>query len=264
MRRRVSLLETYCETASRAHSPPPSGISSMKRTCHSRLCVSRASSTTSSSLYPRVTTTLSLIGRRPTASAASMPAQISSTVPKRISRCSRPGCSVSMWMLTRRKPALAKRARQTRQQDAVGGHRQIAQAGEATEPFDDFDQVRPQRRLAAGESDLAKAHRARGACHALDLGRRTAAHRSAQTAVRSAACSRRSAGCSGRSTTGAGSRWCARTHLAAWLMLRDRQQLSQATRARVNECGHRPHPHASLRSRSSLATSRTPGRPRPR
>ena len=50
IRRRVSAEGTNCESATCAVSPPPSGISSMKRTCQSPSRARRARSTTSPSL----------------------------------------------------------------------------------------------------------------------------------------------------------------------------------------------------------------------
>src|SRR5437870_5336504 len=56
----------------------------MNRTSHGRSRVSAARGTTSSSLKPRTTTLLSLIGRRPACSAAAIPESTFSTRPPQV------------------------------------------------------------------------------------------------------------------------------------------------------------------------------------
>src|SRR5262249_50552129 len=86
IRARLCALGTSPPRATACVSPVPKGMVSMKRTCQGRSRVSAARGTTSSSLNPRTTTAFSLIGVRPAASAASMPAQMSASVPQRITR----------------------------------------------------------------------------------------------------------------------------------------------------------------------------------
>src|SRR5574340_73277 len=86
------------------------GIISMNRTSQGRSSVSAARGTTSSSLKPRTTTLLSLIGVSPTASAAARPARTLSTWPPRVMRENFCGSSVSRLMFTRCSPADARGA----------------------------------------------------------------------------------------------------------------------------------------------------------
>ena len=81
------------------------GMTSMKRNCQGRSIVRAARSTTSSSLKPRITTALSLIGVRPASSDAAMPASTSRTSPQRVMRLNLAGSSESMLMFTRSRPA---------------------------------------------------------------------------------------------------------------------------------------------------------------
>jgi hypothetical protein len=66
-------------------------------------------------------------------------------------------------------PRLDQRPRQPRQQDRVGGHRQVAHAVERADPGHDLDQVGAQRRLAAGQPELAEADSERRPGDQLDL-----------------------------------------------------------------------------------------------
>ena len=65
-----------------------------------------------------------------------------------------------------------ERRRQRRQPDAVGRHREIADARDRGYARDDLQQVGAERRLAARETDLAKPDGDRRACDELDLVRR--------------------------------------------------------------------------------------------
>jgi hypothetical protein len=64
---------------------------------------------------------------------------------------------------------LAQRARLAGQQRAVGGQRQVLDAGNLRQPRNQLRQAAPQQRLAAGEAQLAHALAHEGACRALDL-----------------------------------------------------------------------------------------------
>ena len=66
---------------------------------------------------------------------------------------------------------VAKRPRQLRHQDCVGREREVAHARHRGNALDNFEQVGAQRRLAAGQPELAESHRDCGAHHLLDLGR---------------------------------------------------------------------------------------------
>ena len=120
---------TNCDRATCAVSPPPSGISSMKRTCQPR---SRA--------QPRELHHVGVVvvarhgaveldrhAARPPRPRR-CPPRTSSTEAKRISFFSRSGSSVSRCTLSRPQPGLAQRAREAREQDAVRGHREVRDA----------------------------------------------------------------------------------------------------------------------------------------
>ena len=89
-----------------------------------------------------------------------MPASISSTVPKRMIFLSRSGWNVSTWTLMRPQAGRGERARP----GAAGGSRwwswpRPRTPGTRGDAAHDLDDVRPQRRLAAGEAELAEARR---------------------------------------------------------------------------------------------------------
>ena len=85
---------------------PFTGISSIKRTCHSSSMVLAAKSSTSSSLTPGITTMLSLTGSSPTPRAASMPSSTSaSSASLRVMDGNLSGLNVSRLMLTLFSPA---------------------------------------------------------------------------------------------------------------------------------------------------------------
>ena len=65
-----------------------------------------------------------------------------------------------------------QRGRQLVKQQRVGRQRQAFDAGHAREALDDFDQVEPQRRLAAGQPEFSKADADRGARDGLEFRRR--------------------------------------------------------------------------------------------
>ena len=84
----------------------PVGMISMKRMCQGRSRVMAAKSAISSSFESRISTTLSLMGWKPTASAASSPRSTLSRVPGRRAMVSaRSARSESSEMLTRSTPA---------------------------------------------------------------------------------------------------------------------------------------------------------------
>ena len=56
-------------------------------------------------------------------------------------------------------PGVAQVLRMARQQHAVGGHRQIGDAGDTPQPRHQLGQLGPQQWLAAGEAQLAHAER---------------------------------------------------------------------------------------------------------
>ena len=62
--------------------------------------------------------------------------------------------------------------REVSQQESIGGQREAVHAGNASEAFDDLDQIEPQRRLAAGQPEFSKAHAHRGTRDGFELDRR--------------------------------------------------------------------------------------------
>ena len=72
----------------------------------------------------------------------------------------------------RLRPARFSARREFGEQERVGGQREAFDAGHAREALDDFDQIEPQRRLAAGQPEFAKADADRGARDGLEFRRR--------------------------------------------------------------------------------------------
>ena len=76
---------------------------------------------------------------------------------RRASVWKRSGFSVSRLTVTRWRPASRSVRRVRRQQHAVGGHREIANAGRGREARDERREIAAEQRLAAGEPDLVDA-----------------------------------------------------------------------------------------------------------
>ena len=67
--------------------------------------------------------------------------------------------AVEMHVDSIRGPRVFSGRRELGEQERVGGQREAVDAGHASDPLDDLDDVEPQRRLAAGQAELAKARR---------------------------------------------------------------------------------------------------------
>ena len=102
-----------------------SGMNSMKRTSMPLARPKAARSTISSSLTPRITTTLSFTGVSPASRAASMPASTRSRSSRRVSSRKRSRRRVSSEMLTRRRPAATRSAAMAVEGRGVGGDAQV-------------------------------------------------------------------------------------------------------------------------------------------
>jgi hypothetical protein len=120
-------------------------------------------------LKPRTTTALSLIGARPLASAAAIPAKTFLMSPPRVIRRKRSGSRVSMLMLTRSSPAAARAGASFGQEERVGRQRDLLDAGQRLDRRDQRGQAGAHRRLAAGEAELAEAELGRQADDAQQL-----------------------------------------------------------------------------------------------
>ena len=144
-------------TASRVHSRgASSGMTSMKRTTYGRRRASSASGSTSGSLTPRSATALTLIGRSDSwRSHAARPASTRSRSRRRVIIAKRSGSSESMSTFRRLEAVRDQVVDRVRQQDAVGGHRHLADAGRRDDAPDQRRQAGPHQRLAARDADLA-------------------------------------------------------------------------------------------------------------
>ncbi len=103
MRASTSSLGTTCANSVPAMSP--TGMSSMKRTCHGCSIVSAAKSSISSSLRPRIITTLSFSGSSPASVAARAATTGLNDKSRRAISAMRAGCSESALRFTRSSPA---------------------------------------------------------------------------------------------------------------------------------------------------------------
>src|SRR5437773_3156573 len=128
---------------------------SMKRTMWPVPRKWRAIGTTLSSLTPRLTTMLILIGPSPAAAAASIPASTRSTG-KPTSLTTAKHLVVEAVEADRdpAQPGVPERPRLARQRRAVGGHRQVPKPGDPREHLDKPLHLAAHERLAAGQADL--------------------------------------------------------------------------------------------------------------
>ena len=206
IRRRVSAVGTNCDSATWAASPPPSGISSMKRTCQSRSCARARElhhvhvvvvagdravelDRDEPGLLRRRDAGLHLL-ERGEAHQLLEPLGVE-----------RVHVDVEPPQARARASGFASRGSRI----AVGRHRQVLDALDRGDPLGDLDDLRPQRRLAAGEPELVEARPPPRRARPSRSPRRSRARATGRSSARAAACSRRSAGCSGRSATAAGS-----------------------------------------------------------
>ena len=95
-------------------------------------------------------------------------------------------------------PAAAKRIGLLGEQHAVGGHREIGEAGLCRQHAHERLQIAAQQRLAAGQPELVHAERDEDIDERADLLEAAGRPRAAARRSPSPACSTRSAGCSGR------------------------------------------------------------------
>ena len=99
-----------------------------------------------------------------------MPASTSSSAPRPpLMRWNSAGSSVSRLTVTRSSPASRSAAACRAEQHAVGGHRQVGDAGDAAQPRHQLGQLRPQQRLATGQAQLAHAQLGGQPAQPLDL-----------------------------------------------------------------------------------------------
>ncbi len=121
---------------------------SMKRISARRLFANSSSSTSSSSLIPRITTVSSFRLANGVSAAASIPRSTAACWAKRVSAWNRAGRRVSRLTVMRWSPAARSRAAWSGQEHAVRRQREVADAGILREPFDEVRQVPAQQRLA--------------------------------------------------------------------------------------------------------------------
>ena len=152
---------------------------SMKRTITP---VPRKRSTRSStvwSLTPRWTTALTLMGARPARRACSMPCE---HVVDAAEAAAHAREDLGIQAVETDRDALQARGLQLggvlRQQHAVGGQRDILDAGDRGQVADQVGEIRAQQRLAAGQAQLAHARAARTGARAARFPRTTAARAS--------------------------------------------------------------------------------------
>ena len=101
-----------------------------------------------------------------------IPSQIRSKLPHRICRSTVAGLRLSRCTLMRLSPARLSGVASLGSSSALVVSARSPTSGHRREPLDDLEQVGAERRLAAGQAELAKADADRGAHHQLDLGRR--------------------------------------------------------------------------------------------
>ncbi len=155
MRARVSADGTTCSRWNPAMLP--NGINSMKRTSQGFSSVSRARSTTSSSLKPRVTTQLILIGANPAAAAAAIPCctcvrRVAPGDVFELARIQRVNADVNLIQAR-----LGQRLRQLAQPDPVGGHGNAPDARDGTDFAHQRNNPGAHGWLPAGQTDLIHA-----------------------------------------------------------------------------------------------------------